>query len=215
MHVTVIERLRCPAGHAESSLVASATRQIERRIVDGSLGCPVCGAEYPIRNAVADFRRDPPTEGERTVLQRREPPNEDAAIRLAAQLDLTEPGRLLLLFGDYARLAPALSVMFDSMCVAINAPQREEQHIAEHASVLRSDATIPIAPRAAHGAAVAEDQLRQVRLEQVRDQLRVNGRLVLPASAALPDGMTLLAQDQRELVAVRASEVISLRRAPR
>lgn len=215
MHVNVIELLRCPAGHAESSLVASAMRQIERRIIDGSLGCPVCGAEYPIRNGVADFRRDPAAEDVATAVQTREPPNEDAAIRLAAQLDLTEPGRVLLLFGDYARLVPPLSIMFDAMCVAINAPQREERHIAEHASVLRSSARIPIAPSAAHGAAVAEDQLPQLQLEQVRERLRVNGRLVIPASAALPDGMTLLAQDQRELVGVRASEVISLRRAPR
>ncbi len=215
MHVTVIELLRCPAGHAESSLVASAARQIERRIIDGSLGCPVCGAEYPIRNGVADFRRDPATEGAGTALERREPPNEEAAFRLAAQLDLTVPGRLLLLFGDYARLGPALSIMFDAICVAINAPQREEQHIAEHASALRSGATIPIAPRTAHGAAVAEDELRQLQLEQVRERLRVSGRLVIPASAALPEGLTLLAQDERELVGVRAPEVISLRRAPR
>ncbi len=215
MHVNVIELLRCPANHAESSLVASAARQIERRIIDGSLGCPVCGAEYPIRNAVADFCRDPATEDVRRTVEAREAPNEDATIRLAAQLDLTEPGRLLLLFGDYARLAPALSVMFDAMCVAINAPRREERHIAEHASVLRSATKIPIAPSAAHGAAVAEDQLPQLQLEQVRERLRVHGRLVIPASAALPEAMTRVAQDEREVVGVRTSEVISLRRSSR
>ena len=211
MHVGVIELLRCPAGHVESALVASATRQVERRIIEGSLGCPVCGAEYGIRNAVADFRRDPAAPDLEVT---GEPPNEQAAIRLAAQLDLTEPGRLLLIFGEYARFAPALSVMFDAICVAINAPRREEEHVADHSSVLRIAATIPIAPSAAHGAAVSENQLRQLQLAQVRERLRVNGRLVIPASSALPEGMTLLARDERELVGVRAPEMIGLRRAP-
>jgi len=213
MHVGVIELLRCPAGHAESALVASATRQVERRIIDGSLGCPVCGAEYRIHNAIADFRRDPAPQDLEAGAVTREPPNEEAAIRLAAQLDLTEPGRLLLMFGEYARFAPALSVLFDAICVAINAPRNEEKHIADHSSVLRINATIPIAPSAAHGAAVAENQLRQLQVGQVRERLRVNGRLVIPASAALPEGMTLLAHDERELVGVRASEMIRLRRA--
>ena len=103
--------------------------------------------------------------------------------------------------------------MFDAICVAINAARNEEKHIADHSSVLRINATIPIAPSAAHGAAVAENQLRQLQVGQVRERLRVNGRLVIPASAALPEGMTLLAHDERELVGVRASEMIRLRRA--
>ncbi|MGH7696624.1 MAG: hypothetical protein ACRENH_16675 [Gemmatimonadaceae bacterium] len=211
MHVGVIELLRCPTEHSESALVASATRQVERRIIEGSLGCPVCGAEFRIHNAVADFRRDTGAQDLEAVT--REPPNEEDAIRLAAQLDLTEPGRLLLIFGEYTRFAPALNVMFDALCVAINAPRREEDHIADHSSVLRIATTIPIAPSAAHGAAISGNQLRQLQLDQVRERLRVNGRLVIPATAALPEGMTLVAHDERELVGVRASEMISLRRA--
>src|SRR5687767_12136750 len=109
MQLEVIERLRCPASHAESALVASASQQVERRIVRGVLGCPVCGAEFPIRGGIADFRAMPGAES--AAMLHGGAPNEEAAVRLAAQLDLTEPGRLVLLCGEYARLAPQLSVM--------------------------------------------------------------------------------------------------------
>jgi len=42
--VELIEALRCPRPHEDAHLVASATRTEARHIVDGVLGCPVCGA---------------------------------------------------------------------------------------------------------------------------------------------------------------------------
>ena len=63
MHVELTEILRCPNAHAESPLVASATRQVERRILQGTLGCPVCGREYPIQDGVVEFRTSVAPEG--------------------------------------------------------------------------------------------------------------------------------------------------------
>ena len=218
MHVTVIELLRCPARHAESALVASATRQIERRIIDGSLGCPVCGAEYLIAGGVADIRTAPATAGENQGASQAAAPNEDATVRLAAQLDLIEQGRLVLLAGEYAAMAPSLSVMFDALCVALGVPQPAEQHVAEHASVLRVDAIVPFAQSSLHGAAIDAAHSSQFDLSQVSALLKPRGRLVAPASTNLPPAVSELARDEREWVAARTAssgDVVPLRRAPR
>jgi len=204
--------LRCPAGHEESPLVASATRQSERRIVEGVLGCPVCGAVYSIRGGIAHFR---PDESRRGGAVPGTLPNDDAAVRLAAQLDLTEPQRLVALFGAYASLAPTLSVMFDAVCVVLNAPQADEAHIAQHASVLRIAERIPLAPGSVEGVAVDAEHVATLGLDALRGMLRQKGRMVAPSLADLPAGLDVLARDEREWVAARTQDIVALRRSPR
>jgi uncharacterized protein YbaR (Trm112 family) len=207
MHVAIVELLRCPVPHAESPLVAAATRQQERRILAGSLGCPVCGTTYEIAGGIADFggHRKPASGSDAE-------PNDESTVRLAAQLDLTETGRLLLLFGRYARLAPALSVMFDAQCIAVNAAAEVEAHIAEHASVLRISHVVPLAAASMHGVAVDAEHATLLAVDAVRGLLRPRGRLVAPASVLVPSSVELLARDDSEWVGVRASERIQLER---
>ena len=85
MFIELVDALRCPNAHEESWLVASAARMEFRHIVEGTLGCPVCKAQYPVRRGVVDFRRA----GTSTVPQHA-PPDETEAARLAAFLDLTD-----------------------------------------------------------------------------------------------------------------------------
>ena len=209
MHVAVIELLRCPVSHDATALVATATRQQERRILEGTLGCPVCGATYPISGGVADFRGAAAADVPGAAA---EAPNDDAAIRLGAQLDLTEVGRLVLLCGEYARLAPALSVMFDALCVAVNAPSDLERHVAGHASVLRVSTVVPLAAASMHGVVVDANHAKLLGIDGARALLRTGGRLVASASVPFPSALALLAQDQREWVGVRAAEATQLQR---
>jgi uncharacterized protein YbaR (Trm112 family) len=212
VHIAVIELLRCPAGHEESPLVASATQQRERRILQGTLGCPVCGATYAIDAGIADFRQGT---DQAIIAASGDELGDDAAVRLAAQLDLTEPGRMVLLFGAYARLAPSLSVMFDAVCIATNAPAAAEPHVALHASVLRIRGVLPLARLSLHGAAVDALHAEMLTLEQIRAVIRPKGRIVAPDGFDAPMGVDVLARDAREWVAVRGSDVLNLRRAQR
>jgi uncharacterized protein YbaR (Trm112 family) len=207
VHVSLIELLRCPASHQESALVVTASRQLERRILDGMLGCPICGANYAIRDGVADFRHGAAAARQSAT---QEPPNEEAAVRLAAQLDLTETARLVLLFGAYTQLAPALSVMYDARCVALNAARHVERYIAEDASVLRVGVELPFARASFHGAAVDAEHAVSPGLERISELLRPGARLVLPAATALPANVTLLVRDARECVASRAADAGAL-----
>jgi hypothetical protein len=141
-----------------------------------------------------------------------EAPNEEAVVRLAAQLDLTEAGRLVLLCGDYARIAPPLSVAFDALVLAINPPVNEKRHIAEHASVLLVDDGVPLAPATVHGAAVDSTQARQLSLTSIVEALRPNGRLVGPRATQPPAGLGVLAADDSEWVGAKSAPVIHLQR---
>jgi uncharacterized protein YbaR (Trm112 family) len=210
-----MELLRCPVAHEESALVASTTRQVERRILEGALGCPVCGAEYPITHGVADFKRSPASEADNDAIG--PAPNEEAIVRLAAQLDLTEQGRVVLLAGNYAALAPALCVTFDPLLIVVGVTEASEQHLAEHASVMRIATTVPLARSALHGAAIDARNISRLGLEQVSSLLRPRGRLVAPTASALPSDVRELARDEFEWVATRSADsgVIGLKRASR
>jgi uncharacterized protein YbaR (Trm112 family) len=212
MHVEVIERLRCPAEHAESALVAAAEVQIDRRIRRGVLGCPVCHAEYPIRDWVADFSD---SAAEPSSSHASPAPDEEAVVRLAAQLELSEAQRPVLLCGSYAVYAPALSVMFDALCVAIGVAPGAVAHVAAHASVLQIARTVPLASGYLRGAAVDDRHAGSPGLGVIVELLVPAGRLVAPASRALPVGLRELARDDREVVAQRTTGVIPLRRARR
>ncbi len=222
MHVDAIQYLICPGSHSPAALVASAWEQKDRRIVRGALGCPACGAEYQISEGVADFRNatpqagGEPSAGTNTTLA--EPPNEGAAIRLAAQLDLTQPGRRVLLFGDYARLAPSLSVMFDAQCFAVGVEGGLEGQMAGFASVMRVGASLPFAQASLHGVAMDDQHVALMGLTQAGAILRPHGRLVAPAGAGVAAGLTELARDEREWVAARTNDtvdVLTLKRAAR
>ncbi|MGH7754012.1 MAG: hypothetical protein ACREN5_14490, partial [Gemmatimonadales bacterium] len=55
MHIEMTELLRCPAGHPEAFLVLATAEMRDRTVRRGAVGCPVCGAEFPIRDGVVDF----------------------------------------------------------------------------------------------------------------------------------------------------------------
>src|SRR5690348_10899014 len=105
MFIELVDALRCPVPHEESWLVASATRMEARHIVEGTLGCPVCRAEYPIRRGVVHFRRDPSPRARSADSPRRDPAE---AMRLAAFLGLADAGGFAVLLGAWGAQASAL-----------------------------------------------------------------------------------------------------------
>ena len=55
MFIEMIDLLRCVNAHEDTWLVASFSEVTNRIVTRGTLGCPVCSAEYPIQDGVADF----------------------------------------------------------------------------------------------------------------------------------------------------------------
>ena len=48
MFIELVDSLRCPNDHAETWLVATCDAMRGRDIVTGTLGCPICRAQYAI-----------------------------------------------------------------------------------------------------------------------------------------------------------------------
>src|SRR6478672_10598811 len=118
----MIDLLRCVNAHEDSWLVASFREVTNRMVMEGTLGCPVCSAEYQIKNGVVDF-----TGGEHITAAEQERSSathrrEELATRAGAYLDATQPGTTIVLGGLWAYAAQELSEMADVRVLAINPP---------------------------------------------------------------------------------------------
>jgi uncharacterized protein YbaR (Trm112 family) len=194
MFIELVDALRCPVPHEESWLVAAATRMEFRHIVEGTLGCPVCHAEYPVRRGVADFRRAP-----HLPLPPEMPPDEMEATRLAAFLDLTDRTGFAVLLGSWSVHAPLLRSLVETPLIVVDPPEGTEGEPG--ISVIRSDGELPLASGAARGMAV--DAGPPARVASAVRATRAQGRIVLPADRALPPGVRELARDAAVVVAER------------
>src|SRR5512144_1697663 len=109
MFIELVDALRCPVPHEESWLVAASTRMAFRHIVEGTLGCPVCKAQYAVHRGVVDFRR-----ATHAPLPPDAAPDEAQATRLAAFLDLTDHTGFALLLGGWSVHAPVGRAIADT-----------------------------------------------------------------------------------------------------
>jgi uncharacterized protein YbaR (Trm112 family) len=219
MHIEFIDSLRCTRPHEESWLVAAVDRMEGRTIVRGVLGCPVCGAEYPIEDGVADFRADagaPPRiqdgaesgagHHRSTAGRRADAPEgasaagEELAMRAAALLGLAEPGGTAVLAGAWGAASPALSSLVDVHLLLADPPFAA--HGGGSVSVVRTDGALPLAAGSVRGVALDDGASPGAAAAAVR-ALRSGGRLVAPAGVPVPAGVTELARDARHWVAER------------
>jgi uncharacterized protein YbaR (Trm112 family) len=210
LFIELIDLLRCVNAHEDTWLVASFREVTNRFVMEGTLGCPICHAEYPIRNGVADFTLGESIrhcDEEREVAGHR---REELATRAGAYLDATQPGATIVLGGLWAFAAQELGDMAQVRVIALNAPS--EVRVSERVGLVRAAKRIPLAANSVQG--VALDAWFQNRIDE--DVVRVvkpGGRIVGPAAFETPQPVTVLAHDENYWVAEKAAEVIALRRA--
>jgi uncharacterized protein YbaR (Trm112 family) len=204
MFIELVDALRCPVPHEDSWLVAAAVRMEARHIVEGTLGCPVCSAEYPIRDGVVDFRG-----AGGSIIGARVASDADLAMRLAALLDLADAQGFAVLLGEWGAQAHELASIVDTPLVVIDPPLGIVG--APGVSVLRCDGDVPLAANAAR--AMALDGGLSSRVASAVRATRAKGRLVAPASVPVPEHVTELARDETMWVGERgvpASPLVSL-----
>lgn len=190
MFIELVDALRCPEPHEESWLVASSTRMEARHIVDGVLGCPVCHAQYPVRNGVADFRREP------TIPMPAEPDpflrgDATTAMRLAAFLGLSDALGFVVLLDEWGARASALRELVETPILLVDPPAGREGEPG--ISVVLSDGVPPLAAGAARATAIG-----QASTERAAAGVRITragGRLLAPARVPVPDGVREIARD--------------------
>ena len=206
----MIDLLRCINAHEDAWLVASFREVTNRIVVEGTLGCPVCSAEYQIKNGVVDFTGgERITEGdeERAAATHR---REELATRAGAYLDATQPGTTIVLGGLWAYAAHDLAEMADVRVIAVNAPTEVKE--SERVGLILIDRAIPLAANSAHGVAL-DAWFRRATVGDAIRITRPGGRVVGPTLHAPPEGSVVLAHDEQYWVAEKTPEMVPLRRS--
>ena len=203
MFVELIELMRCPRGHAESNLIAAAERTSDRHIVDGTLGCPVCNAEFRIAGGVARFDAPPPTSAAL--------PDAELALKLAALLDLADPKGFAILTGAYGAQLDAVQRLVETAIVLQNPPKNVS---GIPAGVIECTDTAPFAPSSLRAGAIDESASDALRASVVRT-VQSGGRIIGPLSMPVPADVNELDRDERIWVGERLGNrpLVSLRRA--
>jgi uncharacterized protein YbaR (Trm112 family) len=196
--IELVDDLRCPRPHEETWLVASAVRTEGRDILEGTLGCPICHAEYPIRDGTVWF------DDSRLVHARASAQADPAlAMRLAAFLDLSDTQGFAILSGMYGQLAELLRGVVPPHLIALN-PVPPLMG-GDGVSALVIHAGIPLAAATCRGVALDAAHAGTGHLEEAIRVLQPHGRLVAPATTALPPGVSEIARDEQLWVAERTA----------
>ncbi|HTE43689.1 MAG TPA: hypothetical protein VK636_00485 [Gemmatimonadaceae bacterium] len=190
MLTPLVDMLRCVNPHADTWLVASIDRAEDRDILLGTLGCPTCLAEYPIRDGVVLF-------SERVVRTPLGTPREEDAIRLAAALDLTEPSMTAVLHGEWGSHAPIIRGISPAQLLLVNPP--DGIVTGDGISIVVAE-TAPVAYGSAHAVAVDATASPDM-ITSLVACLRSGGRMLGPVALEMPTSLTELARDDEVWVA--------------
>jgi uncharacterized protein YbaR (Trm112 family) len=198
MHLLVTDVLTCPGCGPDFGLILLADVLENRRVLEGSLGCPNCRRTYPIRAGVARLYAEPAaarqdeatapkaaprgTGGEGTT-----PPTDPAAaaVRLAALLGLEQGRGMVLLAGQLPGRDRALAEVIDGLEVISLEPHGAPAEGREGEGVSRvaaAPASLPFASRSLRGVALAGAVPDAVLREAVR-VVAPTGRLVIEGAA--------------------------------
>jgi uncharacterized protein YbaR (Trm112 family) len=187
--LSLVDVFRCPAAHEESTLVLSVDAWAGQRIHTGILGCPVCTARYPIRDGHVDFS------GDAGVRHGGAGAAADG-LRLAAQLDLSEPGGIVLLSGRYAAAHVALGELSNVICLLVDS----EVDPGPSAVSMTLLERLPLADGVLRGAALDAPRNTVAFLPEIARCVRARGRIVGISGSPRPVGIRLLAEDNAEWV---------------
>jgi hypothetical protein len=212
MFIELVDSLRCLSPHDETWLVAAASRMDGRHVIDGVLGCPVCKREYAVRDGTAWFSARQPDAASPDLTTLSVDADPDRVTRTAALLDLSQPGGIVVVGGSWAAHADAVAELGVAHVVVLNA-RASESSVQEVSSIVVDD-RLPFGPTALRGVAVDGSGASLGLLSSAASSLRSRGRLVAPSDVAVPDGLEVLARDDRVWVAERtvvASPPIALR----
>ncbi|AMW04338.1 hypothetical protein [Gemmatimonas phototrophica] len=200
----LLDALRCPMPHEESWLVAMVYEAEGPLLRRADLSCPVCAAEYIIRDGIARFAE--PLAG-----------RDDRApdpMRLAALLGVTDGHLPVLLSGRYTLAGDALGALIPVPQVWVNAQAVARPGAPGLSEMLVRD-RVPLGVATLAAAAVDATHATPAMLASVIRAVQQGGHVIAPAETPLPDGLKELARDGEEWVAevtARASGLIELRR---
>jgi uncharacterized protein YbaR (Trm112 family) len=122
VHLLLTDRLSCPRCGPEFGLILLADVMEDRKVVDGSLGCPNCRDAFVIRGGFGDLRAPPRPPLAAGLAGAPTPPDPLEVERLVALLGVVRGPGTLAFVGEPARHAASVAEMIsDIHAVAVDA----------------------------------------------------------------------------------------------
>ena len=208
MHLLLTDRLCCPRCGPDFGLILLAERIEDRRVFEGRLGCANCREAFPVSAGFGDLR-PPPRESLGEPSPPPDPPSEEADVRMAALLGVTEgPGHLALL-GQAAVHAAGLADMLDDVEFVGVGPLLRGAPERAGVSRLMAGSRLPFYSRSLRGVALDGSTLSLVG-EAMRATAPGGRVVVLDADRAArkaleAEGMTIVLDGEGVLVGLRPS----------
>ena len=184
MHILLTDRLICPRCGPGFGLILIADRIENRRVIEGSLGCPNCRDRFPVEGGFGDLR--PPPRSTRDDAPDIEPPASPSAMEVAALLGLTDGPGSVALMGDMAGHSTALAGLVPGVEFIGIAPGLRGWEEAEGVSRLNAGASLPFSDGSLRGVGLlAEGEPRMAGEPSITGEPSIAGEL---ARVVAPDG---------------------------
>ncbi len=152
MHILLTDRLICPRCGPGFGLILIADRLENRRVLEGSLGCPNCRDRFPVEGGFGDLR--PPPRGKLDDSPELAAPASPSAVEVAALLGLAEGAGNVALIGDMAGHATALAALVPGVeFIGISSGLRGWEE-GEGVSRVTTGASLPFSSGSLRGAAL-------------------------------------------------------------
>jgi uncharacterized protein YbaR (Trm112 family) len=187
MHILATDLLTCPRCGPDFGLILMADVLIDRRVIEGSLGCLNCRDGYPISGGVADLRHassDPLEPVERTASGEAAT---DRGFRLAALLGVNTPNATILVLDSGGELATRVAEVLETAHVIGVSPLAPRKNPSGGGvSAVLAGIRIPVRSHSVRGVAIADLQVAPL-LEEAARVLMPGARVVLdpaPGEAA-------------------------------
>jgi hypothetical protein len=216
MHLLLTDRLTCPRCGPEHGLILLAKEIVDRRVLDGEVGCSNCREHFPVTDGFADLRwprRSEPAEG---ISPAPDPP---LAVKVAALLGLTDGSGFILLAGRTTAAADALSTMLaGDEWIALGGHLREQVECPGISRMAASPDSLPLSTGGLRGAAL--DAGHAEWLPEVTRALAPGARVAVfdpptdLSGVASALGLEVVLDAPEALVATRGPALIPLRRTP-
>jgi hypothetical protein len=206
MFIELLDGLRCVADHPQIPLVAAIMQRDDRFVVQGILGCPTCRREYQIDRGVAWFRDSNDAGPASSAAPERDP---EGATRIGAFLAVSD-GVTIALAGEWARYATELAEMVGLRAYAVN--PLEPIGESERVGALYSANRLPFTDGSLRGIAIDERGWSADELRLATRALSPGGRMVAPATSAVPAELEEIARDERWWIGEKRGPLVALHR---
>ena len=155
MHILLTDRLICPRCGPGFGLILIADRLENRRVIEGSLGCPNCRDRFPVEGGFGDLR--PPPRSTLDDAPEVGPPASPSAMEVAALLGLTDgPGNVALI-GGMAGHATTLAGLVPGVEFVGIAPGLRGWEEGEGVSRMTTGAALPFSSGSLRGVGLFAD----------------------------------------------------------